>query len=298
MKKSFYYIGLIVVLLIANLMLLVFPKRSISNGISKVYFREDDLSALESISFRNRNQLIKISKGADHWVLNDSLKVDEGFFNSLVSILERVETTRKINNWEGKVLGEISLTFPEYSMSLSYASNPTQTKSYFIKKDQVSEVSVPGYRDNVADLFELHPDQWQDRLIFDGSWRTIQKIAIDQSNGADLEITFNDKFYIVNGQQPQDSSAVIDYLNQYQYFQANEMISKGRFSELDSLVKTAPIATITIDDIKIAKMLVISIYPKQENQNYHLVTLDNKMMVIDQHRVSGMLASPQDFLSK
>ena len=109
---------------------------------------------------------------------------------------------------------------------------------------------MPGYKDNVVDIFKLHPDQWRDRLMFDGSWRTIQKATLNYTTGDVMEIAFKDKFFLVNDRQPQDSSAVIDYLNQFQYFEANEMISSGRFPQLDSLKDTKPTALLTIEDIK------------------------------------------------
>ena len=289
MKKSVVYIVLIVLLLATNLFLFFTPKNVRSNQTSGAYLGEYDFTLLESISFTHDDQLVSIKRADDQWLLNDSLKVDEGFFNTLISILERVESTREVRNWEGDIIGGVALEFVGETLSLSYASNATQTKSYFINEGQVHEVAVPGYQDNVIDIFKLHPDQWRDRLVFDGSWRTIQKIDIALRGGGDVEIAFNDKFFTVNGKQPQDSSAVVDYLNQYQYFQANEMISKGRFMALDSLMSTPSMAIITIDDINYENQLSIIIYPRLQNQNYHLALSDNKMMVLDQRRVKNLL---------
>ena len=155
---------------------------------------------------------------------------------------------------------------------------------------------MPGYKDNVVDIFLLHPDQWRDRLVLDASWRSIQELSLTRRNEDPLTLTFDDKFFLVNGSTAQDSSAVVDYLNQFQYFEANEMLSAGRFPRFDSLAQTQPLATIEIDDIKQGEPIQLSIFPTLDNQAYHLVISEGEMMVIDAGRVEGLLASAQDFL--
>ena len=86
-----------------------------------------------------------------------------------------------------------------------------------------------------------------------------------------MEIVFNDQFFLINGNPPNDSSAVIDYLNQFQYFEANEMISEGRFPRFDSLAQTKPSTIVTIEDIKYEETIVFQIYPNMKGQAYHLV---------------------------
>ena len=103
---------------------------------------------------------------------------------------------------------------------------------------------------------------------------------------------------MVNGEAPQDSSAVVEYLNQFQYFEANERISDGRFPRFDSLAQTTPGAVITIEDIKEEQPVILTIFPNLKGQAYHLVMRENQMMVIDARRVQGLLPTPQDFLRK
>lgn len=288
-KRSNYYIGVIVLLLVANLFLFISPKNSRADSNGRTYLEGYDLSQLKEMAFTNGAERVSFSKVGDRWKLNDSLEVDQGFFNTLLSILDRVQTTRRVSKWDGEIIGEIELKIATKKLKLSYGTDPNQTKSYFVNQGQVSEVSVPGYQDKVIDIFRLHRDQWRDRLVFDGSWRTIQNLTVDLYGGQDLEISFDDKFFTLNGKQPQDSSAIVEYLNQYQYFQANEVISKGRFPQLDSLTSTRPLATITLDDINYKNQLSIKIYPRLKNQNYHLVLSGDKMMVLDQVRVKNLL---------
>lgn len=297
MSKTTYYSIAVVVLFAVNLSLL-FSDNLKASRATTAFFDSEDLAGVSKISFFLDENSVVIEKTSDGWVLNDNYAVDESFFNTLLSVLQRIEIVRKIEGWKGEQLGNAEIEFDFNSRyRFAFTSNPTETKSYFIQEGEAIQVTVPGYRDNVVDIFMLHPDKWRNRLVFDGSWRTIQKLEISRKDSGPLEIVFDDKFFLVNGNPPQDSSRVVDYLNQFQYFEANEMISEGRFPRLDSLAKTEPFASIQIEDIKIEETVKLNIYRNLKGQGYHLVTNEDKMMVIDAERVRGLLPSSQDFLS-
>lgn len=295
MTKSLKYVILITILLVANLWLF-FADSFQSTTDRANYFDALDMESVSMIQFVVKSDTVKLERSGQGWTLNDSYKADEGFTNTLISVLNRVEVGRTIGNWDQPILGEAEIEFDFNSRyRFQFASNLNGIKSYFIENGEAKEVAVPGYRDNVVDLFKLHPDQWRDRLVFDGSWRTIQKVTVEYANGNDpFEIKFDDTFFLLNGQSPQDSTAVIDYLNQYEYFQANEMVSQGRFPEFDSLMNTQPIAIITLDDIKSEEPAVLTVFPRLGEQRYHMMLKDGKQqLVVDANRVGGMLRRPE-----
>ncbi|WP_421762822.1 hypothetical protein [Ekhidna sp.] len=261
---------------------------------SSKYFDIEDLSAVSKIQFDVDNKIIKLELTGEGWILNESFKADEGFVNTLLSVLQRVEVGRTFENLDQDVIGAVEVEFDFNSRyRFQFASNPTQTKSYFISDGKTMEVAVPGYRDNVIDFFTLHPDQWRERLVFEGTWRTIQRVLIESAASESIEIKFDEKFFLVNGNQPYDSTSVINFLNQFEYFQANEMISEGRFPEFDSLSQTIPMAKITLDDIKSDEPTVLSVFPRIDNQQYHLMVKDGEeRMVVDARRVSQILTGP------
>ena len=173
--------------------------------------------------------------------------------------------------------------------------NATKTKTYASLEgsEESYEIYIPGYNEYVGGIFELHPDQWRDRLVLNGSWRTIQNLEINYRDKAreDIIINFEEEFFEVAGVSSLDSTAVIDYLNQFQYFQANEWISKGRFMRYDSLSKMPPLATLKIETINTTDPIWVEIFPKINGESFHLAqTYDGSMMVIDQSRVKNILA--------
>ncbi len=280
-------------LLAANLWLF-FSGSGNNTPAAETYFASEDLEEVSRFLFVLDGDTTKIERADQEWILNDQFKADEGFVNTLISILERVEVGRTINDWDKEILGSAEVEFDFNSRyRFQLATNPNRTKTYFISDDIAKEVAVPGYRDNVADIFTLHPDQWRDRLVVDGSWRSIQRVEVSNKTGEDFNIVFDDSFFLVNGETPTDSSGVINYINQFQQFQANEMISSGRFPELDSLASTEPMAILLIDDIKYEDPKTLNIYPGLKNQPYHLAVDENgNRMVIDARRVQQILSNP------
>lgn len=295
MSKAAKYIIAIVILLIANLWLFTSGDQ-VTTSESRRYFDEQDLEGVSRFIFALPQDTVKLELTENGWVLNDQYLADQGFVNTLISILERVETGREIENWDGGKLGSVEVEFDFNSRyRFDIASNATKTKSYFVSDDIAMEVAVPGYRDNVVDIFMLHPDQWRDRTVIDGSWRTIQNLQVQNSLGEDFQISFSDKFFLINDKAPNDSSAVVDYLNQFEQFQANEMISKGRFPQMDSLSATEPFASVTIDDIKNEDAITLKIFPNMDGQAYHLLENDKgEHMVIDARRVTQILTNPDN----
>ncbi|WP_462248286.1 hypothetical protein [Ekhidna sp.] len=294
MSKTAKYSIAIAVLLAANLWLFLGSSSSYQKTVER-YFDSSDLEGVSGFEFVFGTDTVRITLTGEGWIVNDTYKADQNFVNTLISVLERVEVGGVIENWDSNVLGKVEVEFDFNSRyRFDFASNPNKTRSYFITENGAREVSVPGYRDNVVDIFMLHPDQWRDRLVFDGSWRTIQKLKVENSKDDDFEISFVDKFFLVNGEQPSDSSAVVDYLNQFQQFQANEMISPGRFEELDSISSTEPFAIVTINDIKSDDPIRLEVFASKPGQSYHLVKdQDGQGMVIGAGRVRQILSNPE-----
>jgi len=294
MKKDIKYILVILMLLVSNLGFYFFD--SISTGETSRKYFDLDTAQIHKITISYKDQEIVLEK-SDNWLVNDQYSIDQRFRQTLLTIIDKVIIKRELGKWEDEVLGEVKVEGTE-RFTFQFASNPNRTKTFFIANEIAKEVEVSGYRDQIVNIFLLHPDQWRDRLMFDGSWRTIQNLELKQRDSEPLHIKFVDKFFKVNGQNVVDSTFTINYLNQFQYFEANEMISKGRFPNLDSLSTQEILAKLTIADIKYSEPVTLEIFPKINNLRYHLVRnqTTREMMVVDEKRVNQILKTKADFL--
>jgi hypothetical protein len=279
-KRLFVILGLV---LVANLCFVFLPNKGSQLNYNESMFTVMDTASISNIRFFNDVSTVELAKTEDGWELNGRYPVDEGLRRLLFSILQRVRVKRPVNE-QVKSGMIIDINGEQFSVS----GNATKTKTFFTKGDQSYEVEIPGYRDYLANIFELNLDQWRDRLVYNGSWRTIQNLKLDypQSDEYDFDIRFNEQFFAVGGVERIDSSAVIDYLNQFQYLQANERVSPGRFPKYDSLAQTQPLAILTLESINYSAPEVLMIYPALDNERFHLVkNIANEMVIFDQKRV-------------
>ena len=94
-----------------------------------------------------------------------------------------------------------------------------------------------------------------------------------------------------------DSSEVVNFLNQFEFLQANERISVGFLSAFDSLSKTAPELVIRLEDIKYKQPIEIRIFGELPGQQIRLVLDQNaEMMVFEAQRIEPFFRTREDFI--
>lgn len=293
-KRNQILSAVLVLLLIVNLIFALLPDTKSSVSFDERMFAVTDTSSINRISITKNDEVILLNREDDGWELNGKYSVDAGLKNLFMNILQRVTVKKPAT---------IDLVKPitvEIDGSIFMVSgNATQTKTYFTSEGQSYEVEIPGYSEYLGGIFELNLDQWRDRLAYNGSWRTIQKLKMDytSSDDMDFEIQFSESFFEVTEVPAIDSSKVVAYLNQFQYLQTNERVSSGRFKRYDSLAKTVPLAKLTIESINYSAPEQFLIYPSLDNEAYHLVmNKAGEMMIFDKKRINGLLQRKIDFV--
>ncbi|WP_421876972.1 hypothetical protein [Marinoscillum sp.] len=282
-----------IALLVANLLFFFFGGKSVGVSFNEEKFMIRDTASVAAV--RINDLMLERSGG---WMINAEYSVDQSLRALLFSILNRVRVQKPVDlplesGIQVQIIGENPMEFTVWG-------NPTKTRTYFSMKDeeQVYQVQIPGYNEYLGAIFELKKDQWRDRLVLNESWRTIQKLELDYQDDLkeDLVIAFNKDFFNVEGIQQLDSNKVINYLNQFQYFQANEWVSRGRFQKYDSLSTMPALATLTIESINSDLPYLLEIYPQLPGDRIYLVmTYDESLFVVDESRMSEILLQNKDF---
>lgn len=286
-KQNKLLIVLIALLLIANLIVMFRKRTSSSVGYDDRAFSVQDTSSITSIQIGDLE--LKRENG---WKINGQV-ADPAFVDHLLNVMLRV----RVKKPAGEVQEGMRITIND-GESFTFSSNATKTKTIFSNQDGAYEVEIPGFTDYVGGIFELNADQWRDRLILNGSWRTIQKLELDYvtSDEQDFSIQFEKNFFKVSGISAIDTTILINYLNQFQYFQANERISSGRMQTMDSLRETPPLATLTIEDINYKEVQKLKIFPRRAEDGFHLFLDQNdEMVAVDQRRSNQILLKKRDF---
>ncbi len=293
--KNKKLLGVFLVLLVVNVAFFFVGRKPKGVSFDETRFTLKDTSGIRSIKL---NEVLLSKNDQGQWLVGEQYRVDPNLDRLLISILSRVRVQKPVAvPLEEGVKVQISGSYP---MTFHVWGNPTKTRTYFSMEgqDEVYQVQIPGYNEYVGGIFELNEDQWRDRLVLNESWRTIQKLELNYRDDAaqDLRIHFDKDFFLVDGVQRLDSNAVVEYLNQFQYFQANEWLSTGRLEPYDSLSMKPPLATLTIESINQELPMTLEIYPQLPGDRiYLLMTYDESMFVVDDQRMSKILLENKDF---
>ena len=239
------------------------------------------------------------------WSLNEQYATDPTFVKILMNVLNQFQLSREVTGAQREELlsrKDEAITVSvagERPLDFSILGNPNRTIAYLIDgSDDVYQIEIPGYVDYIGSIFELTTDQWRNRQVINGNWRSIQKLTINYSDPTqpDLKIAFDKDFFKVEGVAALDSNQVVSYLNLFEHLQANERISLGKYQVYDSLMQTEPIAILTMDDIYFGEPRSIRFYPVLPGQRIQLATdPTGEPVIFEPRRVSELLAKPEDF---
>ena len=299
-------IWLAAILLLLNMWLLSSKTSFKQLNFDTDLFAISDTSEIEKIGIKSSTFEYMMSRSSK-WRLNDELPSDPSIRKIFFTMLQRIKIARELTGEEQSTVytrfdyvgTEVVVWFNGGQLAFKVVGNSNQTKTYFLIDEHVYEVEIPGYRDYLASIFELKMDQWRDRLIFNGNWRTIQKMEAfyPEHPERDFSIQFKETFYEVVGLEKIDSSEVVNFLNQFEFLQANERISVGFLSAFDSLSKTAPELVIRLEDIKYKQPIEIRIFGELPGQQIRLVLDQNaEMMVFEAQRIEPFFRTREDFI--
>ncbi len=300
-KSNKRLIVLIALLVVANVWLMLSDGIGSTDHADRLLFTLNDTSQVDQIIIAGSEEPIRIQRAGGQWTLNEDHQVDEGMRRLLLSILQRVSVRKLVDAIPSDSVA-VSITGGINKEFLVF-SNPTKTRTYFHlpASGQSYEVEIPGYNEYLGGIFELSENQWRDRMVMDENWRSIKSLVLDyeEPDLSDISITFNGQFFVVEGVSAIDSSQVVDYLNQFQVFEVNEIISANKFPVYDSLSRTTPLATLTINSIRSEDPRQLFFFPPIGNAPYQLITNPKgELMVLESNRVNQILSRQEELQSK
>ena len=294
-----------IVLLLANTWLFFDTPKAQQLAFDPDQFTITDTTIVQRITLTSGSIQNRLTK-ANGWVLNDQYKADPVFIQILMNVVSQIKLARPIPVEQFNVLKrDISRAVEveivgSHSMHYWVLGNANRTETYLFNHELNTGylLEIPGYTDYLGSIFELSSHQWRDRVVLNGNWRSIQKLTVDftENQPVDLLIKFEKDFFSVAGIAEIDSNAVIDYLNLFENFQANERIDISQFPRLDSLQATVPFATVEIEDIYFSEPQRLVIYPRIQNSGIQLaVDTRGEAVIFDARRLMQVLKSPSDF---
>ncbi|MEQ9422808.1 MAG: hypothetical protein RJQ09_00215 [Cyclobacteriaceae bacterium] len=301
MHKNYKLLLTLTALIIVSLALAFVSSDKESIKFNSDLFSVADTSNIQSIRITGENEVSLAQDESGTWLVNGEFKADQSLRRVLMAVVNQVTIKRPVSKIQQEEIAhelasgnKISIDIAGETKEYYAGGSPGRTQSYFMEAgdDQPYIVEIPGYRNYVSGIFELTPLQWKDRKIFNTHWRSLQtlKVSYPQNPQSDINIYFEDAFFKIDGVTAMDTTALMNYLNRYQYFETNEFIPQGFEGRYDSLVQTNPLAIIEIEEINTENNQQLKIYPKLDNENFILgVNAANEMSLFDFRRIRPLL---------
>lgn len=276
-------------------------------------FAIQDTARIDKITMGSGGVSMLLQKVDGVWQLNDQYKAEQNIVRVLLAILKDVQVVRKVPKSQAKALaGEVMTkgVLVEISgegkllRSFYAAGNDNKTVSYMMAAgaSQPMIVNIPGYESYVAGIFEIPQNDWRDRTILSTNWRTLQKLDMQyrQFPEYDFTIEFKFNFLSIDGIDRLDTARMMDYIEQFNFLQADRFLDRGQNEKYDSLLRTPETVSLSISDINAANSKTILFYPLIPDDPMMLgyVKEDDQMALFQANRIQSWFAIREEFMAK
>ncbi len=294
-KRNIILLVAVVVMVILNVSLMLYEPSSSRLSFEPDHFAVADTSSIASIRIDNEKGSLLFQR-SNGFQINDKYEIDQSMLQLFFAVLDRVRISKTVSLSDSTKRANVVITMLNRDQkSFQVQGDPNLTRTFFIDDSGSYEVEIPGYRDYLGSLFTLDEDQWRDRVVMNGNWRTIQNLkAVHQQEG-EIEIIFEDRFFRIPGVSELDSNRVVEYLNQFEFLTGNERIVPGKYPRFDSALTNEPELIIVIDDIKFKGTRQLTIYPPYKGDQYQVMEDANGEMIIFDQRFIEPLFRNKDF---
>jgi len=270
MKKNILYIIIVIVLVaIAVVFYLHDEKSTLLPGSSD--FALNDTEKVDSIFLQQDSVHITLVKKNKKWLLDGVIPVRKKaithFFNVLTGLQVEAPATKETRDEIIDLVEQNPVRVKIYSkgsLIKDYLVEDSKYKkgaTYMMMKDKSTPflVSIPGYKDDLANLYNADPSYWRDRTIFSYSAIDISSVKVTYASGSksSFKLNYDDGFRLIDLSQDTELKSVRNdrASRYYSYFSdvRYERIFRNQ-SLLDSLKQVQPFCKISVKDEKDNKL--------------------------------------------
>lgn len=311
MERSKVFLILIVlqVVILVGLSMTDGNKTSIDFDPAMFRMEQPDLTD-QIIMTRPDGEVVLDNQG--EWRVGDQYVLDKSLQQVLFSMIQQWQVKRPVAKASNQAVIEdltnngtkvTVLSNGQTELEFYAGGIASQKISYFYRSgdDRAYIIEIPGYTNYITAILNLTGLQWKDRKLFSSPWQSIQRLEInyDVANKGNLSFSGDTSFPRIEEMDMSvvDTARMMNYLEQYAYFETNEHVDISKFDQFDSLSRTTPIGKIKLSDLDASMSNSLTIWPRLPQDRVHLTVDGNgNWSVIEQRRVQALLPSKKDFL--
>ena len=223
-------------------------------------FAMADPSAIDRVQLSSKTINNNLVYANATWNINGKYKADPQRITVLFAILKQNKVRRKVAKNKGAYVDSlmavqgVEVVFfkgDDPVKSFWVTSSEDGTLSYF-KKDKGENyvVEIPGYRVNLAGIFELDENGWRDPRVFDVNWANLQEVNMifpDQAQ-RQFDVTYDGRSLEVQQLAQSDTAKLADLLDDLSLLYVNDYLNEKEIEDNPGL--SAPTkATVIVRDV-------------------------------------------------
>jgi hypothetical protein len=272
-KRNIYLLGSLMGLLAFLTVMVLFENFDNTVSIDKDLFKVADQTKIDRVVLQRNAEQTELHFDGTRWMVNNSFEADRQLIQVFFATILQTEPKRPvaqrlIDSVNQQIIStgvQVKLFEGEVLMKdFSVAGNDRKTETYYqLAGDPAPYIAtIPGYRVYVGAIFELPSYEWREKRIFNFRWENFKqlKVSFAGNKKEDFSISFQGKFFGLDGNPAADTTRLNDYLDAVSLVQAMRYLPKGGSTVYDSLLTGAPSYTIQAIDIA-NRTYVLDVYP-------------------------------------
>jgi hypothetical protein len=291
---------LLVLLVLTSVVLFMTGESNGTRMAEKQQYAIQDTASISRIVFESSHYGLnnELRRTNHHWEINGEYGADPNMVQVLLAVLKQVQVRRPVPVVEKEAIkrdmNEKGIRVALYSgedvvKRFSVLGNNTKTTSFFMEEGQqdIHIVELPGYDSYVAGIFEVTALDWRNRMVFNSTWRSLQRLELLYPAFAEqsVEIRFTFDFFEITGVEQLDTAFMMSFIDQFQAFQCNRFIDPEPDSPYDSLMRREPMAIVTLEDIDENKNNRVVLYPPLPGTSEYPGRLANQEVALFNARI-------------
>jgi len=261
-RNNLYLLSSLLIMVTFLLGIILFRNSNDTIAVDKNLFKVADQTKIDRVILKKNNEQVELKFNGSKWMVNNSFEADRKLIQVFFATLIQAEPRRPVaQRLRDSIHQEITQTGVEVKLfegetlmkDFLVVGNDKKSETYYelIGDNEPYLVTIPGYRVYVAAIFQLAPNDWRDKWIFNFNWQNFKRLTASFSGNEkeSFAISFQDKFFGLEGKPAADTTKLNDYLDAVSLVQAIRYLPAGESSVYDSVLSTKPYYSIEVTDI-------------------------------------------------
>jgi hypothetical protein len=262
LRNNVYLLISLLLMVALSSSLVFFGNSDQQSSVNKNLFKIEDQAKIDLVILKGASEEVKLHFDGSKWMVNNSFEADrkliEVFFATLLQAEPRRPVAQKLKDSVHQQIMKEGVDVQLYQGEILMKNyrvlgNNRKTETYYELDGESTPyvVAIPGYRVYVGAIFELNDYDWRDKRIFNFNWQNFKRLTANfqRNEKESFSISFQGKFFGLDGNQKADTTQLNDYLDAVSLVQAVQYIPEGESTAYDSLLHTPPYFSIEVTDI-------------------------------------------------